>query len=74
MARPIQIAARILVWFVGGAILFLAMRWTAQLLPGPFPARGPRWWIGGLVFIAIELIVHIVLQLRRVPSFYNGRG
>jgi len=85
-ARPIQIAARILVWFIGGVILALCMWLTSQAL-GLFRAdhAGPRpttwlsawpsgWWIGGVGFIAVELIAHVFLQLRHQPSFYNGRG
>ena len=31
-------------------------------------------WLGGLAFIGIELVAHLVLQLRGRPSFYNERG
>jgi hypothetical protein len=37
-------------------------------------AHWPRWWLGGLVFIGIELVAHLVLRLRGRPNFYNGRG
>jgi hypothetical protein len=30
--------------------------------------------VAGAAFIAIELVVHFILQLRGAPSFYNGRG
>ena len=71
-ARAVQVAARIAVWFVGGIILFLCMRLTAMAL-----GRLGRWpgsWVGGVAFIGIELIVHLALQVRGRPSFYNGRG
>jgi len=71
--RIVQIAARALVWFIGGIVLFLGMRLTAALLTFR-PQHWPAWWIGGLAFIALELVVHLILQLRRQPNFYNGRG
>ena len=77
--RAVQLAARVAVWFVGGALLALGMALTAMALPGFRPVRwlsppAQIWWVGGLGFIAIELIAHLVLQLRGRPSFYNGRG
>jgi len=75
IARPAQIAARILLWFVGGVILTLGMQVTAMILTrAGWPARSPIWWIGGVGFIGVELITHLALQLRGLPSFYNGRG
>ena len=80
-ARLVQLFARLLTWFLGGAILALAMSLTAIALKFPpaqwfahEPISRPAWWLGGLAFIAIELIAHLFLQLRRCPSFYNGRG
>lgn len=70
--RTSQIVARVLVWFVGGTALAVGMALTAMALAGF--RRWPAWWIGGLGFIGIELAVHVVLQLRGRPSFYNGRG
>ncbi len=73
-ARPVQIAARAAVWFIGGIVLALGMAMTARLLAQWRPARWPAWWIGGLAFIGVELAVHSVLQLRGRRSFYDGRG
>jgi hypothetical protein len=74
----VQVAARVLVWFVAGTGLALCMRLTAMALNGFQSGRSPAWrhawWLGGIAFIGIELIVHLVLQLRGRPSFYNGRG
>jgi len=50
------------------------MRLTAMTLAGFRRMHWPPWWIGGLGFIGLELVVHLVLQLRGRPSFYNGRG
>lgn len=74
VARPVQIAARVSVWFIAGVALVLGMRLTAIALAGPQAARWPAWWIGGLAFIGIEFIAHLAIQLRGRPSFYNGRG
>jgi multisubunit Na+/H+ antiporter MnhB subunit len=80
IARPVQFAARIATWFAGGVVMALAMALTATaigLRPAPWSAgRSPLQLaiLGGLAFIGIELTVHLILQLRRQPSFYNGRG
>jgi hypothetical protein len=75
--RPVQVGARVGVWFVGGAGLALGMALTAMALGGFRSAQWSAWrtaWLGGLAFIGIELVVHLALQLRGRPSFYNGRG
>jgi hypothetical protein len=72
--RGVLVAARLAVWFVGGVVLMLGVCVTAMLLVGFPPGRWPALWIGGLAFIAIELVPHLFLQLRGRPSFYNGRG
>jgi hypothetical protein len=72
--RVWQVAARIGVWFVGGTGLAIGMGLTARALTGFRPARWPFWWLGGLSFIGLELLVHLVLQFRGRPSFYSGRG
>jgi hypothetical protein len=68
-----QRVARIGIWFVGGAVLALGVRLTAQLLQHARMA----WLtlvVGGGLFIAIELVTHAALHLRGRPSFYNGLG
>jgi hypothetical protein len=74
IARSGQAVARVAVWFVGGCALALGMDLSAMALAHIRPAQWPAWWLGGLAFIALELMVHVVLQLRGQPSFYNGRG
>ena len=74
IARGVQVAARVGVWFVGGTGLAICLGLTAMTLAGFRPRHWPPWWLGGLAFIGIELVVHLVLQLRGLPSFYNGRG
>ena len=73
-ARAVQVGARTGVWFVAGGVFVLGMWLTAKTLTGfPLP-RWPSWWVGGLAFIGVEMVAHLALQLRRRPSFYNGRG
>ena len=72
-ARALQIAARVAVWFVGGAVLMQGVRLSVMALRVG-AIRSPTWWIGGLAFIGIEMVVHLILQLRGQPSFYNGHG
>jgi hypothetical protein len=74
IARGVQVAARVGVWFAGGVVLAFGVGLTAMELVAFRPARWPPWWVGGLGFIGIELVVHLVLELRGRPSFYNGRG
>jgi len=74
VARGLQVAVRVGVWFVGGTALAIGMGLTAMALARFRPAHWPPWWLGGLAFIGIELVTHLVLQLRGRPSFYNGRG
>jgi hypothetical protein len=73
-ARAVQVAARLGVWFVGGAGLAIGMGLTARALAGFRPTHWPGWWLGGLAFIGLELLAHLALQLRGRASFYNGRG
>lgn len=74
VARGAQVVARLGVWFIGGTALALGMFLTAELFAGFRPMKWPVWWLGGLAFIGIELIVQTVLQLRGRPSFFNARG
>lgn len=73
-APRVQVGARLLVWFVGGVGLSLGLALSARALLGSWRTAFPAWYWGGLAFVAIELVVHVALQLRRLPSFYNGRG
>ena len=73
-SRALHMVARLGVWFVGGVGLGHGMYWTAKALTDLRPRQGPPWWIAGLAFIGLELVVQLALQLRGRPSFYNGRG
>ena len=73
VARGVQVAARVGVWFVGGIGLAVGMGLTAMAFAG-FRPHWPACWLGGVAFIGIELVAHLVLKLRGRPSFYNGCG
>jgi hypothetical protein len=73
-SRAARTLARIAVWFVGGALMVVGMHFTAILLRAPKPLPTSAWWIGGFVFIGIELVAHLVLHARGRSSFYGGRG
>jgi len=73
-ARGVQIAARVTTWFVGGALLWLAMQLTVAITTGAPLAPRVAWWMGGVAFIGIELVAQLTLLLRGRPSFYDGLG
>ena len=70
----IQRLARIAVWFVGGVVLAVGVRLTAQILLERWRLAWLTWASAGAVFVAIELVAHAALHLRGRPSFYNGLG
>jgi len=72
-ARSVQMAARIIVWFVGGLILGLGAQ-VVTVLAAYRPAQWPTWWVMGVGFVGLELVVHSLLRLRGRPSFYDGRA
>ena len=73
-ARAVQVAARVAIWFVGGMVLALGMALTARAMGATGPGWWPSWWVGGLAFVAIELVAHGGLRFRGRPCFYDGRG
>jgi len=73
-ARATQLGARLAVWFVGGVVLLAGMMLTAKLLDSGGRVHWPAWWIGGVGFIGIELIVHLVLLLWGKPNAFGGRA
>jgi hypothetical protein len=70
--RAARVIGRLAVWFAGGCVLAAAMYATAAALSGP--SRRWAWWVGGVAFVALELVAHLVLHLRGHASFYDGRG
>ena len=72
--RTVQCVARVGTWFFGGCALGVGMVLTARTLDGTNLIDWPAWWLAGVVFIGLELVVHSVLQVRGQPSFFNGHG
>ena len=73
-SRAVQALARIAMWFVAGALMVVAMRFTAIALRAPRSLPMSAWWIGGFAFVGLELVAHLVLHARGRPSFYTGSG
>jgi len=73
-SRAVQTLARMAVWFVGGALMVVRMHFTAIALRAPKPLPTSAWWLGGFVFIGIELVAHLVLHARGRSSFFNARS
>ena len=70
-ARWVQVIGRMITWLAGGTVLMVGARTTASSLSAQ-ALRLPPWWVGGPVFLGLELLVHALPQLRGRPSFYNG--
>ncbi len=70
-ARWVQVTGRLFTWLVGGTLLMVGSRITAASFSGQ-SLRLPAWWLGGPVFLCLELLVHALPQLRGQPNFYNG--
>jgi hypothetical protein len=64
---------RVAYWFVAGVALFQGALLTRTLLirgsAAPF-----AWWVAGVGFIGVELLVHLGNRARSRPSLFNGRG
>ena len=67
------IFGRLAFWFLGGSALYAGARATSAMLSAQRTVPWP-WWTGGVLFIGVELLVHLLPQARGQPSFYNGRG
>lgn len=72
-ARWVHVTARLLAWFAGGVALSALMLASARFL-FEHPPAGFAWWVGGVAFVVVELLVHAMLALHRAPNFYDGRG
>ena len=69
---------RLGVWLLGGTVLCLVAITTGTLMTtGHLPTEAIvecTLRYGGMAFIAIELVPHLVLTMRGRPSFWNLRG
>ena len=73
-SRAPQAMVRISVWFAGGVALGFGMLLTTRIPGVRWPSVSLAWWVFGAAFVGVELIAHLVLLLRRRPSFYGGEG
>lgn len=64
---------RVLGWFAGGLWCYELGRW-AWALYGNDPQALPPLVYGGFFFVALELVVHGVLQATGRPSFYGAEA
>lgn len=64
---------RLVYWFVGGSVLYALALVTRGIFTGQRAVSWP-WWTGGVLFLAVELLIHLLMRVRQQPSFYDGRG
>ena len=69
----VQALARVACWFAGGSVLYAGALGTRAILTGRGAVPWP-WWMAGIAFVGVELLVHLLLRVRGHPSFYDGRG
>ncbi len=62
----------VLGWFAGGLWCYVVARW-ALLAMGRDTKQLPALIWGGLLFVALEFVVHGVLQASGKPNFYSGQ-
>jgi hypothetical protein len=72
-SRPMRSVTRLGYWFVGGSVLYAGALATRALLVGRAAHPWP-WWVAGVGFVGVELVIHRLLRLRGQPSFYDGLG
>lgn len=65
--------ARLGYWFLGGSVLYVLALATRAVFTGQRAVSWP-WWTGGVLFAAVELLIHLLMRARQQPSFYDGRG
>lgn len=69
----VQAVARLIYWLAAGSLLYAGALATRSILTGRSAVVWP-WWVGGVFFVGVELVVHLLLFARGQPSFYDGRG
>ena len=62
---------RVCYWFLSSILLFLIANTVRNLLENKSGQLG-NWWIFGLLYIGIQLVMYAIMQLRLKKSFYNG--
>lgn len=63
---------RVLGWFAGGLWCYELARW-ALVAYGRDTSELPALIWGGLFFVALEFLVHGILQATGKPNFYSGQ-
>jgi len=63
---------RVLGWFAGGLWCYVLARW-ALVAYGRDTRQLPALVWGGLFFVALEFVVHGLLQASGKPNFYSGQ-
>jgi len=63
---------RVLGWFAGGLWCYELGRWVLVLYGTDVQSLPPLIY-GGFFFVALEFVVHAVLQAAGKPNFYSGQ-
>jgi hypothetical protein len=63
---------RVAGWFAGGLWCYVLARWALHAY-GRDTSRLPSLIWGGLFFVALEFVVHAILQASGKPNFYSGQ-
>lgn len=63
---------RVFGWFAGGLWCYVLGRWALTLYGRDTRELPPLVW-GGLAFVALEFVVHGLLQANGKPNFYSGQ-
>src|SRR2546426_5702869 len=69
---PVGKLVRLLGWFAGGLWCYVLARW-ALVAYGRDTRQLPALIWGGLFFVALEFVVHGLLQASGKPNFYSGQ-
>ena len=63
---------RVLGWFAGGLWCYVVARWALHAM-GRDTTQLPALIWGGLLFVALEFVLHGALQASGKPNFYSGQ-
>ena len=68
----VQTARRVLVWFAGGVLLTLGVRLTASVFDEWHSLQGLTWWLEGVVFFGVELVIILLCSSVDFRTFTTG--
>lgn len=63
---------RVLGWFAGGLWCYVLARW-ALVAYGKDTSELPSLMWGGVFFVALQFVVHGIMQASGKPNFYSGQ-